>query len=90
MGQLWSDRSLRMREAVEGREYGVVVETENGAVTMVRQAIVFGHPEKDKWTIDAPISKDLDCPKGFKMKIAEPDENGKQSRTEVRPADLGP
>eukprot|EP00976_Prorocentrum_cordatum_P088309 1187261-Prorocentrum_minimum.AAC.1 len=49
-----------------------------------RQAIVFGHPEADKWTVDAPITTDPDCPKGFKMKIAEEAADGKQSKTQAR------
>jgi len=46
-------------------------------------AIVFGHPASDEWTIDAPITKDEDCPKGFSMKIAAEGEEGKQSQTQV-------
>eukprot|EP00242_Pyramimonas_sp_CCMP2087_P015273 CAMPEP_0198221004 /NCGR_PEP_ID=MMETSP1445-20131203/81767_1 /TAXON_ID=36898 /ORGANISM="Pyramimonas sp., Strain CCMP2087" /LENGTH=402 /DNA_ID=CAMNT_0043898969 /DNA_START=97 /DNA_END=1305 /DNA_ORIENTATION=+ len=46
-------------------------------------ALVFGHPQADRWTVDAPITKDQHCPKGFKMKIAEDGEDGKQSQTQI-------
>ncbi|KAK3263370.1 hypothetical protein CYMTET_27820, partial [Cymbomonas tetramitiformis] len=34
-------------------------------------AIVYGHPKEDKWTIEAPIGKDENDPKGFKMCVLE-------------------
>jgi tRNA pseudouridine32 synthase/23S rRNA pseudouridine746 synthase len=43
-------------------------------------AIVFGHPESDEWSCDAPMGKDPDDPKGFREKVDE-SETGKACET---------
>lgn len=44
-------------------------------------AIVFGHPERDEWTVTAPLGKDPDDPKGFRERV---DESGAGKACETR------
>ena len=45
-------------------------------------AIVFGHPEQDEWTVDVPMGRDPDDPKGFRERV-DP-EHGKACETRFR------
>ena len=44
-------------------------------------AIVFGHPKRDEWTVDVPLGRDPDDPKGFRERVElDPDKSGKRAR----------
>ena len=47
-------------------------------------AIVFGHPKRDEWTVDVPLGRDPDDPKGFRERVELDPDVGKACETRFR------
>ena len=57
--------------------------------TAGRPALIFGHPERDTWTVRAAMGRDPDDPKGFRERVVAEEEGGKACETRFRVVQRG-
>ena len=50
---------------------------------------MFGHPERDTWTVRAAMGRDPDDPKGFRERVVAEEEGGKACETRFRVVQRG-